>query len=129
MFSLLTKAYGVAEGFLPSDSRARWLLKSWSFEKGLVVGGFLGLAGFVGMFASLAHWHGANYGELNARDALRMVVPATTALMISCQVVLGTAFLSILGIRRASHPGTETEQETTGLTVEAVRPRVSVVED
>ncbi|GAA3200939.1 glycosyltransferase family 2 protein [Actinocorallia longicatena] len=124
LFSLLTKAYGVAEGFLPSDKRARWLLSSWSFERGLIIGGLLGLAGLIGMGASLVHWHGANYGELNARDTLRMVVPAATALMLSCQLVLGTAFLSILGIRRSSHPGTETEP--AALTLEAIRPKVSV---
>ncbi|GAA0945342.1 glycosyltransferase family 2 protein [Actinocorallia libanotica] len=107
VFSLLTKAYGVAEGFLPADRRANWLLNSWSFEKGLVVGGVLAVAGLVGVGFSVVHWHGAQFGELNARETLRMVVPSATALMMSCQMILGTAFLSILGIRRASHPGTE----------------------
>ncbi|MEO5875668.1 MAG: glycosyltransferase, partial [Streptosporangiaceae bacterium] len=101
LFSLLTKAYGVAEGFLPTDRRARWLLNSWSFEKGLVVGGVLALGGLAGLIASVVHWHGANFGALDPRETLRLVVPAATALMISCQLILGTAFLSILGIRRS----------------------------
>jgi hypothetical protein len=42
-----------------------------------------------------------------------LVVPSATALMMSFQVVLGSSFLSILGIRRASHPGTEAVEELT----------------
>ena len=121
VFSLLTKAYGVAEGFLPSDRRANWLLNSWSFEKGLVVGGVLAVAGLAGVGVSVVHWHGAQFGELNARETLRMVVPSATALMMSCQMILGTAFLSILGIRRSSHPGTEDGAHETLTVADAVR--------
>ena len=129
LFSLLTKAYGVAEGFLPTDRRARWLLSSWSFEKGLIVGGVLALGGLAGLIASVVHWHGANYGELDPRETLRLVVPAATALMISCQIVLGTAFLSILGIRRSSHPGTEDENAGELIAADALRPVKVPVED
>ncbi|MCD0447781.1 glycosyltransferase family 2 protein [Actinocorallia sp. API 0066] len=107
VFSLLTKAYGVTEGFLRPDKRSAWLLEKWSFEKGLISGGLLAVAGLVGVAFSVVHWHGAQFGELNARETLRMVVPSATALMMSCQLILGTAFLSILGIRRSSHPGTD----------------------
>ena len=33
-----------------------------------------------------------------------MVVPSLTALVLSCQVILGTFFISILGIRRVHQP-------------------------
>jgi glycosyltransferase involved in cell wall biosynthesis len=117
LFSLLTKAYGVAEGFLPTDRRARWLLNSWSFERGLILGGLLAVAGLVGLVASLFHWQVNNFGELDPRHSLRLVVPSATALMMSFQLVLGSAFLSILGIRRSSHPGTEAE-DTDALAVQ-----------
>lgn len=130
LFALLTKAYGVAEGFLPTDRRARWLLNSWSFEKGLVTGGVLALGGLGGLIYSIVHWHGASWGPLDARETLRMVVPSATALMISCQLALGTAFLSILGIRRSSHPGTEIDDHEGLTVVQAVRQPVKVpVED
>ncbi|MEO5877002.1 MAG: glycosyltransferase family 2 protein [Streptosporangiaceae bacterium] len=103
LFAVLTKAYGVAEGFLPADQRSRWL-ESWSFERGLVVGGLLAFGGFCGLIASVVHWRSYGYGMLDAQQTLRLVVPAATALMMSCQLILGTAFLSILGIRRSTHP-------------------------
>ncbi|MCO6006788.1 glycosyltransferase family 2 protein [Actinoallomurus purpureus] len=123
LFALLTKAYGVAEGFLPSDRRARWLLGSWSFERGLVIGGLLALAGLAGMTASLVHWQGRSWGQLDPTQSLRMVVPSATALMMSFQLVLGSSFLSILGIRRASHPATETAGDDSLTVQQAVLTR------
>jgi hypothetical protein len=35
-----------------------------------------------------------------------------TALILSCQMILGTFFLSILGIRRAHHPATPAPEES-----------------
>ncbi len=32
------------------------------------------------------------------------MIPSVTALMVSCQVILGTFFLSILGIKHTRHP-------------------------
>ncbi len=36
------------------------------------------------------------------------MIPSVTALIVSCQVVLGTFFLSILGIKHTRHPVTMT---------------------
>jgi hypothetical protein len=54
--------------------------------------------------ASLIHWQGNNFGELDPLHSLRLVVPSATALMISLQAVFGSLFISILGIRRRQHP-------------------------
>ena len=35
-----------------------------------------------------------------------MMIPSVTALIVSCQVILGTFFLSILGIKHTRHPVT-----------------------
>ena len=34
------------------------------------------------------------------------MIPSVTALIVSCQVILGTFFLSILGIKHTRHPVT-----------------------
>ncbi|KAB2344058.1 glycosyltransferase family 2 protein [Actinomadura rudentiformis] len=114
LFALLTKAYGVAEGFLPPTARVGSFLKSWSLERGLVISGVLAVLGLAGLVASLAHWQLRSFGELDPRESLRLVVPSATALMMSFQALLGTFFLSILNIRRSSHPATEpgTEDST-----------------
>jgi hypothetical protein len=35
------------------------------------------------------------------------MIPSVTALIVSCQVILGTFFLSILGIKHTRHPVTQ----------------------
>jgi glycosyltransferase involved in cell wall biosynthesis len=104
LFALLTKVYAMEEGFLPHDRRVQRLIDSWSLERGLVIGGLLALAGLTGLVASVMHWKVNNFGELDPRESLRIVVPSATALMVSCQTILATLFVSILGIRRHSHP-------------------------
>jgi hypothetical protein len=105
LFAVFTRVYAAAEGFLPATSeRMRRLLAVWSLERGLLTGCLLGLAGLAGLALSVAEWHGARFGHLNYETALRVVVPSVTALILSCQAILGTFFLSILGIRRARQP-------------------------
>jgi Glycosyl transferase family 2 len=103
LFALFTHVYATAEGFLPDDARIRRLLATWSLERGLIIGGLLALAGLAGLVGSLVAWNGARSGNLDYRTALRLVVPSVTALVLSCQIILGVFFLSILSIRRTRH--------------------------
>ncbi|RAY12226.1 glycosyltransferase family 2 protein [Actinomadura craniellae] len=104
VFALLTKVYAMQEGFLPSDTRVQKIFGFWSMERGLIFGGLLALAGFGGLIASLLHWRINNFGELDPRESLRLVVPSATALVMSLQAVFACLFVSILGIRRRQHP-------------------------
>ncbi|MDR0344977.1 MAG: glycosyltransferase family 2 protein [Nocardiopsaceae bacterium] len=117
LFALFTQVYASAEGFLPAVDRVRRLLRSWSLERGLLIGILLALAGIAGLIMSFVEWHGAKFGDLNYRTALRVVVPSVTALILSCQMILGTFFLSILGIRRTHHaaaPGQQIAEVAAG---------------
>ena len=104
LFALFTQVYASSEGFLPEQQRVRRVLKTLSLERGLVVGGLLFVVGVVGLAFSLSYWGSARFGSLDYNHALRLVVPSVTALIVSCQIFLGTFFLSILGIRHTRHP-------------------------
>jgi glycosyltransferase involved in cell wall biosynthesis len=124
LFALLTKVYAMEEGFLPHDRRVQRIIDSWSLERGLVVGGLLALAGLVGLVASLSHWQVHSFGQLDPRHSLRIVVPAATALIMSCQMIFASLFVSILDIRRRSHPPvTDAADEAAGV-VDAEADRV-----
>ncbi len=104
LFALFTQVYASAEGFLPQDRWAKRLLRTWSLERGLVAGCLLLVAGLAGAVVSVSDWKGAGFGSLVPTHSLRLLVPSATALVVSCQVIFGTFFLSILGIRRMRHP-------------------------
>jgi glycosyltransferase involved in cell wall biosynthesis len=125
LFALLTKVYAMEEGFLPHDKRVQRIVDSWSLERGLVVGGVLALAGLVGLVASLVHWQGHSFGQLNPRDSLRIVEPAATALVMSFQMIFASLFVSILAIRRRSHPPVTDPAEEAADVVDAAVVRVA----
>jgi hypothetical protein len=99
--ALFTQVYAGAEGFLPEDPKLSRLLRAWTLERGLWCGGLFAAAGVAGLMASLARWHSPGAGHLGYDFLLRVVLPSVTALILSCQMILGTFFLGILGIRLA----------------------------
>jgi glycosyltransferase involved in cell wall biosynthesis len=104
LFWLFTQVYAGSEGFLPEEPRVTRLLAKLSLERGLILGALIGLAGLGGLIASLVNWNGHGFSHLDYEHSLRLMIPSVTALMVSCQVILGTFFLSILGIKHARHP-------------------------
>src|SRR5215468_2061099 len=101
LFWLFTQVYAGAEGFLPEEPKVQRELEKLSLEGGLV-----GLAGLAGLIFTLLYWNGQKFSHLNYEHSLRIMIPSVTALIVSCQVVLGTFFLSILGIKHTRHPVT-----------------------
>ncbi|MGH3248833.1 MAG: glycosyltransferase family 2 protein [Trebonia sp.] len=103
LFWLFTQVYAGSEGFLPAEPKVQTLLGKLSLERGLLTGAAVGIAGLVGLIFSLTYWQGHAFGHLNYEHALRLMVPSVTALVLSCQLILGTFFLSILGVKQTRH--------------------------
>jgi hypothetical protein len=112
LFWLFTQVYAGSEGFLPEEPSVQRILGKLSLERGIIAGLVLGLAGLGGLIFSLVYWHGAGFHSLNYEHSLRIMVPSVTALIVSCQLVLGTFFLSILGIKQSPHKPLAVEQES-----------------
>jgi len=106
LFWLFTQVYAGSEGFLPEEPKVQRVLEKLSLERGLMLGAAIGLAGLVGLIFSLLYWNGRKFGQLNYEHSLRLMIPSVTALIVSWQVILGTFFLSILGIKHTRHPVT-----------------------
>jgi hypothetical protein len=135
LFWLFTQVYAGSEGFLPEEPKVDRVLERLSLERGLMLGGLIGLAGLAGLIFSLLYWNGQKFSHLDYEHSLRIMIPSVTALIVSCQVVLGTFFLSILGIKHTRHPvtvasgpvraSTEADSAAAGSTVpgEAVKHR------
>ncbi len=106
LFWLFTQVYAGSEGFLPEEPKVQRLLEKLSLERGLLLGAAIGVAGLTGLIFSLLYWNGQKFSHLNYEHSLRLMIPSVTALIVSCQVILGTFFLSILGIKHTRHPVT-----------------------
>jgi Flp pilus assembly pilin Flp len=76
------------------------LFRYITLESGLVVGAGFIAVGLIASFAALQTWGSRSFGNLQPTVTLRTVIPAVTMLMLGCQMVLSSFFLSILGLRR-----------------------------
>jgi glycosyltransferase involved in cell wall biosynthesis len=100
IFATFTKVFAITEGLLPSDPKLDRVMKYVTLETGLLVGVFLFLLGLGGSIYAVLFWDQHSFGRLDPARTLRFVIPAVTALMLGCQIILSSFFLSILGLRR-----------------------------
>jgi Glycosyl transferase family 2 len=110
LFALFTHIYASNEGFLPQNTTISRLLNRWTLERGLAVGALLGFCGLAGEVAAFFYGSDAGFGPADYDTLLRIVIPCAAALIVSCQLILGAFFLSILVIRRSRHDASDVVQ-------------------
>jgi glycosyltransferase involved in cell wall biosynthesis len=99
IFSIFTKTFAIAEGLLPEDPLLNKLFRYITLESGLIVGLVLLALGAAGTLSALSYWRASSYGPLHAEQMLRLVIPAAFTLMLGCQTILASFFMSVLGLR------------------------------
>jgi hypothetical protein len=99
-FAVFTKIYGMTNELLPEDPRFVRLFRYFTLETGLLSGALLLIAGVASSAFALLKWQVSGFGPLDPTIVLRIVIPAATALVLGCQVILASFFLSILGLER-----------------------------
>lgn len=99
-FAVFSKLFAITEGLLPEDPRLVWLFRWARLEVGLVIGALLVVAGLGGSVFAVSHWAKLHFGALDPEHMLRIDMPAVFAVALGVQIVCGSFFLSILGLRR-----------------------------
>jgi glycosyltransferase involved in cell wall biosynthesis len=104
-FAVFAKIFAISEGLLPEDPRLTKAFRFITLETGLLVGGVLIVAGLAASVWALTLWERRAFGPLDPSVTLRVVIPAALSLILGCQVVLSSFFLSVLGMgrRRSGH--------------------------
>jgi len=100
VFAMFTKVFAISEGLLPEDPRLDRVMTFITLEVGLIIGLLLVLLGLAGSIYALVFWDQRSFGPLDPARTLRFVIPSVTSLMLGCQILLSSFFLSILGLRR-----------------------------
>ena len=99
-FWLFSKVFAISEGLLPDDPRLARVFRVITLETGMIAGGVLVVAGMAGATYAFVHWGAADFGDLDPQESLRVAIPSATAIAVGIQTVLGSFFLSILGLKR-----------------------------
>lgn len=98
-FFIFSKIYTIQQGLLPKSEKITILNKYFNLELGLLIGSILILVGLILSFYSLNIWNESNFGSLNNNNVLRMVICASSCLVLGFQVILYSFFFSILGLK------------------------------
>jgi glycosyltransferase involved in cell wall biosynthesis len=101
LFAVFARIYAMTSGFLPAKPWIRNLEERISVEAGALIGLALILAALATSIVAIAVWGGSGFEELEYRHTMRLVVPASTMLILGVQTVLASFFVSILGIERS----------------------------
>jgi hypothetical protein len=100
LFSLFARIFAITEKLVPPDPALEKLFKFLNLEKGLLAGGTLTALGLLSSAYALSDWGARSFGPLDPTQTLRVVIPAVLALILGCQLILSSFFLSILGLAR-----------------------------
>jgi glycosyltransferase involved in cell wall biosynthesis len=100
IFAISTLLFVSSLGLMPSDRRLNQAFAGVSLEAGLLAGLLLVLLGLAGTIWGVADWGLQAFGPVEPGRMMRLLIPSGTALVIGCQTMFASFFLSILGLRR-----------------------------
>jgi glycosyltransferase involved in cell wall biosynthesis len=99
-FAVFTKIFAISEGLLPEDPHLNRAFRYITLETGLAAGALLIVLGLGGSIYALSGCIEGSCGPLESAHLLRIVMPSVFSLTLGVQIVCGSFFLSILGLRR-----------------------------
>lgn len=100
VFAVFTKTLAHREGLLPPAPRLARFFEIATLERGLVLSALAMFVGFTLLFLAVNRWRLADFGALDYSVTMRLVIPGMTLFALGFQTVLGSFFLSMLGIAR-----------------------------
>lgn len=100
--ALFTKVFAIAEGLLPEDPKFSRAFRFFTLEKGAILGALALITGAALILRAVLIWHAAGYGIIPFADNLRRLIPAATCIVVGIQIISGSFFLSVLGLKTTS---------------------------
>ena len=99
-FSAFTKVFAITAGLRPADASINRLFRVFTLERGLAIGALLVLIGLLGSVYAVGQWGAHSFGDLDFQKEFRIVIPSVLFLVLGCQTILCSFFLSVLGLTR-----------------------------
>ena len=100
LFAAFSRAFVANEGLMPPSPGMQKAFKVLNLERGLIIGLLMLILGVGLAIYGFIHWGSADFGALNTRDAIRLAIPAATLSVLGFETIMGSFFLSVLGLSR-----------------------------
>jgi glycosyltransferase involved in cell wall biosynthesis len=100
LFAAFSRAFVANEGLMPPSPGMQKAFKVLNLERGLIIGLLLLIVGVGLAIYGFIYWGSSDFGALDARDAIRLAIPAATLSVLGFETIMGSFFLSVLGLSR-----------------------------
>jgi len=100
LFSIFTTTFAVNEGLRPEPGGYSAFFRTMNMERGLIAGGVAMLAGIALLLLTFNTWRETGFGSLDYAYTMRRAIPGATLVALGFQTVLGSFFVSILGMQK-----------------------------
>jgi glycosyltransferase involved in cell wall biosynthesis len=100
LFAAFSRAFVANEGLMPPSPGMQKAFKVLNLERGLIIGLLMLVLGVGMAIYGFIHWGSSDFGALNTRDAVRLAIPAATLSVLGVETIMGSFFLSVLGLSR-----------------------------
>jgi hypothetical protein len=100
LFGTFARVFAASEGLLPPNAKLDATLKRIPLELALLLGLLLLVIGFAGAIYAVGVWGGHDFGNLDPRQLLRVVIPSALAMGMGVEIIFSALFLSVLAMGR-----------------------------
>jgi glycosyltransferase involved in cell wall biosynthesis len=98
-FAVFTRVFAEHEGLLPPNQKLRRFLSAFTLEWGVFSGVVLCMIGVLLFGLAFWTWQKAGFQGLPYSENLRRIIPASTMIVLGIQLLFGSFFLGVLGMR------------------------------
>jgi hypothetical protein len=99
-FGLIARSYAVRGGMLPPSSRYDTILSRLKLEHLLAIAGVLLVCGLGAIVNAVYRWQVVDFGALDYRDVMRVLIFAVTCLISGLQIGFAGFLLGVMEIRK-----------------------------
>jgi hypothetical protein len=96
-FGILARRYASFRGFLPATEHL-WLIKEFTLERMLLLGGSFLFFGLGGVVWALSIWRSVHFGSLNYPYVMRLMIVSMTLIGSGVQISLSGFLASVIDI-------------------------------
>ena len=108
-FAVFTRVFAVGEGLLPPNAKLQRMLDAFTLEWGVFMGIMMSLLGISVFGLAFWDWQKAGFQGLSYGDNLRRIIPASTFTVLGIQLLFGSFFLGVLGMKTVTRAEAPTE--------------------
>ena len=98
-FAVFARVFAEHEGLLPPHLGLRKVLSFLTLEWGVLFGLLMCLGGAILFGSAFWDWWKADFQSISYSENLRRIIPASTFIVLGVQILFGSFFLGVLGMK------------------------------